>query len=367
MGFFGSATTSIDRPTIRNFDMYKAIRELVLKTQKDDLEKLKHLKHENIVSVISLTNHDIKNVALVTEYSGHGSLLQKVLAEKHLPEQLVSFVAQISQGVQYLHDNNIIHGDLRAEHIMVFPNDKVKVSRLGRSKAVGKILDTKSPMPEDAVRWSPPEVIKDGTYSHSSDVYSFGIVCYELFDALDAAKESKTDDVKPFPTIEDNQILAHLQANKRPTRPQLMPIWVHLVAKQCLLLWPSERPPFVLIEDALTSCKPFESCLLYHWVKKHENEADNIDVNVTQSMKASHVIPKESHQTFEKLRQLAAVEVFLDHTYVYAPRKKDDEDDESAYEELPLALNSEDFVLVTILAAVFWIPCSFLIWESGRP
>lgn len=78
--------------------------------------------------------------------------------------------------------------------------------------------------------------------------------------------------------------------------------------------------------------KPFESCLLSHWIKIHPKEAENLKLNKTQPKGASHLIPKEDHKTFEKLHKLVAVEVFLKHTYSYKPGSKyvAKDDDESA-------------------------------------
>ncbi|KAK3704454.1 hypothetical protein QZH41_003417 [Actinostola sp. cb2023] len=325
LGFFGFPTLAEDIAVLQNIRGTPQIRERVEKTKEEDLNKLKDLNNENIVKVLSISLYSGKEMALVTENSERGNLLSLVLAKECSSMDLVRSLTQILSGLVYMHDSNLLHCDIRAEHMMVFYDHsqgiKIKISRLGRSTYL-RASPMDYLMPKDTFRRSAPEVIKNNTYSCSSDVYSFGMMCYELYKAQGEDKGCQPMDVEPLGAIKENEILAYLEGNNRPPKPSCMPTWLYIAVKQCLLHKPEERPPFILLHDCFTYRKPFDSCLLSRWKEFHPDviTLEKIDVKVEQpSMPLrDHVTPPEMHMSFDDLIQLSPVAVFMEHSYKYA-------------------------------------------------
>lgn len=86
--------------------------------------------------------------------------------------------AKIADGMSYLEEQHCIHRDLRAANILVGDNNEVKVSDFGLSK----IEDTYQIQPDTQfpVRWTAPEAISHKVYTIKSDIWSFGILIYEI-------------------------------------------------------------------------------------------------------------------------------------------------------------------------------------------
>ncbi|KXJ22156.1 hypothetical protein AC249_AIPGENE4210 [Exaiptasia diaphana] len=196
-------------------------------------------------------------------------------------------------------------------------------------------------MPEDAITRRSLETIKNKTYSISSDVWSFCLLCYELYEAYDNRDQPcQPIDCEPI-KCEIEKIVAYLESNNRPEKPKSMPDWLYIAVKQGLLYKPEERPPPILLRDCLTYRKPFESCLLSRWKKYHPDlivEHNVIDVEVEQPSipEYEHVIPPGEHIPFDELQQMSSVAVFMNHSYKYAPGNElaDVDDNEELYEDI---------------------------------
>ncbi|XP_046552241.1 tyrosine-protein kinase receptor Tie-1-like [Haliotis rubra] len=98
-------------------------------------------------------------------------------------KQLTMFAYQIAKGLRHLHRNRIIHRDVAARNVLLFDNLLCKVADLGLARHLsdsdGDVYETKSegPLP---VRWMAPESLRDRIYSYKSDVWSYGILLWEI-------------------------------------------------------------------------------------------------------------------------------------------------------------------------------------------
>lgn len=122
---------------------------------------------------------------IITEYMAGGSL-RKYLHnhEPHsLPHSLVLKLAlDIARGMSYLHSQGIIHRDLKSENILVGEDLSVKVADFGISCLESQCGSGKGFT--STHRWMAPEMIKEKIHTRKVDVYSFGIVLWELLTAL---------------------------------------------------------------------------------------------------------------------------------------------------------------------------------------
>jgi len=141
------------------------------------------LRHPYIVQCNGKWTSPQKEIYMVMEFVEKGSLVSFLASAKDTLNlsNLVEFMKTIVQGMIYLHDKNIIHRDLAARNILVDKANKVKISDFGMSsflQAADEHYAIKGG--NIPIRWSAPEVLKLRRYTPKSDVWSFGVVCWEI-------------------------------------------------------------------------------------------------------------------------------------------------------------------------------------------
>lgn len=145
---------------------------------------LSKLKHENVLRFYGLYTADT-HTYLVTEYLKMGSL-QEFLLKGHLDGvsgiDKLTLILTIASGMHYLQTENITHGDLRAQNLLITKvEDKytVKISDFGLAKHIDQYLHRKIEkfIP---IKWVPPEVITSKSFTRYSDIWSFGVVIWEI-------------------------------------------------------------------------------------------------------------------------------------------------------------------------------------------
>ncbi|KQJ92958.1 serine/threonine-protein kinase STY46 [Brachypodium distachyon] len=158
------------RPERISADMYRDFAQEVYIMRK--------VRHKNVVQFIGACTRQ-PNLYIITDFMSGGSVydcLHKNSAFK-LPE-ILRVATDISKGMNYLHQNNIIHRDLKTANLLMDENKVVKVADFG----VSRVKDQSGVMTAETgtYRWMAPEVIEHRPYDHKADVYSFGIVLWEL-------------------------------------------------------------------------------------------------------------------------------------------------------------------------------------------
>uniref|UniRef100_A0A0E0KX37 Protein kinase domain-containing protein n=1 Tax=Oryza punctata TaxID=4537 RepID=A0A0E0KX37_ORYPU len=140
---------------------------------------LKSVDHENVVQFYgACTKH--RKYLIVTEYMPGGNLydfLHKQNNTLELPVVLRIAIG-ISKGMDYLHQNNIIHRDLKTANLLIGSGQVVKIADFGvsRLRSQGGEMTAET----GTYRWMAPEVINHKPYDHKADVFSFAIVLWEL-------------------------------------------------------------------------------------------------------------------------------------------------------------------------------------------
>ena len=157
-----------------NYDNNKSIKAIA-----SEFEILKNLSHENIIRLHE-TYYDkkLKNIYLVLDYYSIGDL-KNYLNNKTLKENYCrKYMKQLSNGLNYLYDNNIIHRDLKPQNILVSDSYVLKITDFGFARYVNNDILIKticgSPM------YMAPEIIKYKKYNNKSDLWSVGIIMYEM-------------------------------------------------------------------------------------------------------------------------------------------------------------------------------------------
>jgi serine/threonine protein kinase len=161
---------------------------------------------------------DDQGMMLLMEWMEGGSLysaLDNHRLDPLLPRLRVSMAREIADGLQYLHANGITHRDIKSLNVLLTSDGHAKLCDFGLAKLRTLTVASLSAAPSavGTYAWSAPEVILDGDqHSPASDVYSMGIVMWELM----------TCEI-PYDGLDYHQVLARLRNQQRPPVPSPLP------------------------------------------------------------------------------------------------------------------------------------------------
>ncbi|CAK9320881.1 unnamed protein product [Citrullus colocynthis] len=215
---------------------------------KSEVALLSRLFHPNIVQFIAACKKP-PVYCIITEYMSQGTLrmyLNKKEPYSLSTETILRLALDISRGMEYLHSQGVIHRDLKSNNLLLNDEMRVKVADFGTSCLETQCRESKGNM--GTYRWMAPEMIKEKPYTRKVDVYSFGIVLWELTTAL-----------LPFQGMTPVQAaFAVAEKNERPPLPaSCQPALAHLI-KRCWAANPSKRPDF---SDIVVALEKYDECV----------------------------------------------------------------------------------------------------------
>jgi len=146
-----------------------------------------------------------------------------------------------AKGMVFLAKNNIIHRDLSARNLLVNEYNVVKVSDFGMSRGLGTDGAYKLTNQVLPFRWTAPEVFKFLLFTTMSDVWSFGIVLWEIFEF----------GAVPYMEMSTEQVVNGVLNGKRLQQPRKCPDAVFHIMKRCWEEEPNDRITFPEILDSL--------------------------------------------------------------------------------------------------------------------
>lgn len=137
------------------------------------------LDHPNIVNIYDVGEG--KQPYIVMEYID-GMDLKDYIKENHpIPYQkVIDIMSQILDGIAYAHQNNVIHRDIKPHNILIFHNGHVKITDFGIALAISQNSITQTNSLLGSVQYMSPEQARGNIVTKKSDIYSLGIVLYEL-------------------------------------------------------------------------------------------------------------------------------------------------------------------------------------------
>ncbi|KAI1315718.1 ATP binding [Mortierella claussenii] len=179
-----------------------------------EIDLLKELHHERIVQYIG-SDIEKGHINIFLEYVPGGSIATLLANYGPFSEILVrSFVKQILEGLDYLHECDIIHRDIKGANILVDNKGCIKISDFGISKKVEdhlKSINLKSSRPslQGSTFWMAPEVVKQIETTYKADIWSLGCLVVEMFTGT-----------HPFPQFSQMQALFQIGSNCTPDVPE---------------------------------------------------------------------------------------------------------------------------------------------------
>ncbi|EKX40679.1 hypothetical protein GUITHDRAFT_58349, partial [Guillardia theta CCMP2712] len=150
-----------------------------LRNLRQEIEIQRKLDHPNIIVLLdAFETHN--EFCLVTELA-QGELFEILEADGSLPEIEVQNVAkQMIRALHYLHSNKIIHRDMKPQNILIGPDRQLKLCDFGFARAM-----TQQTLTLTSVKGTPlymaPELVQEQPYNHTVDLWSLGVILYELF------------------------------------------------------------------------------------------------------------------------------------------------------------------------------------------
>ncbi|KAG2466433.1 TIE2 protein, partial [Polypterus senegalus] len=239
--------------------MDAAIKRMKEYASKDDhrdfageLEVLCKLgSHPNIINLLGACEHK-GYLYLAIEYAPHGNLLDFLRKSRVLEtdpafaianstastlssQQLLQFAADVARGMDYLSQKQFIHRDLAARNILVGENFVAKIADFGLSR--GQEVYVKKTMGRLPVRWMAIESLNYSVYTTNSDVWSFGILLWEIV-SLGGT---------PYCGMTCAELYEKLPQGNRLEKPLNCDDEVFDLMKQCWREKPYERPSFAQI------------------------------------------------------------------------------------------------------------------------
>ncbi|XP_074678589.1 tyrosine-protein kinase Tec isoform X4 [Strix aluco] len=219
----------------------KAIREGAM-YEEDFIEEAKvmmKLTHPKLVQLYGVCTQQ-RPIYIVTEFMEHGCLLNYLRQKRGVLSKdiLLTMCQDVCEGMEYLERNSFIHRDLAARNCLVSDSGVVKVSDFGMTRYVLDDQYTSSSGAKFPVKWCPPEVFNYSRFSSKSDVWSFGVLMWEVF----------TEGKMPFEKSSNYEVVTMVSQGHRLYRPKLACKQVYEMMMMCWQEKPEGRPTF---EDLL--------------------------------------------------------------------------------------------------------------------
>uniref|UniRef100_A0A8C1Z1H8 Fibroblast growth factor receptor n=1 Tax=Cyprinus carpio TaxID=7962 RepID=A0A8C1Z1H8_CYPCA len=236
----------------------KMLKDKDLSDLVSEMEMMKMIgKHKNIINLLGACTQNGPLYVLV-EYASKGNLREYLRARRppgmdysfdtcKIPnetltfKELVSCAYQVARGMEYLASKKCIHRDLAARNVLVTEDNVMKIADFGLARDVHNIdyykKTTNGRLP---VKWMAPEALFDRVYTHQSDVWSYGVLLWEIF----------TLGGSPYPGIPVEELFKLLKEGHRMDKPANCTHELYMIMRECWHAVPSQRPTFrQLVED----------------------------------------------------------------------------------------------------------------------
>ncbi|KAF7667811.1 hypothetical protein LDENG_00043010 [Lucifuga dentata] len=196
------------------------------------------LQHKNLVRLLGVILH--KGLHIVTELMTKGNLVNflRTRGRSVINEvQLLRFALDVCEGMEYLESKRLVHRDLAARNILVSDDSVAKVSDFGLMKLDHKTSDN-AKVP---VKWTAPEALRKEKFSTRSDVWSYGILLWEIF----------SYGRQPYPKMSLKEVKERVEEGYHMEAPEDCPPGVYSLMRSCWEKEPRRRPSFHKLREKL--------------------------------------------------------------------------------------------------------------------
>ncbi|XP_034017985.1 tyrosine-protein kinase SRK2 [Thalassophryne amazonica] len=208
-----------------------------------EAQMMKRLRHAKLIQLYAVCTME-EPIYIITELMKNGSLLdylQKDKGETLCMPHLIEMAAQVSAGMAFLELQNYIHRDLAARNVLVGENNICKVADFGLARVFMKETENVYEAKEGTkfpVKWTAPEAINENKFSIKSDVWSFGILLYEIV----------TFGEMPYQGMTNFQVIQKVLQGYRMPNPPNCPKMMYDIMLDCWKENEQERPTFETLQ-----------------------------------------------------------------------------------------------------------------------
>ncbi|KAF5903431.1 protein-tyrosine kinase 6-like [Clarias magur] len=210
-----------------------------------EVEALKKLRHHQLISLFAICTSSTPYY-IITEYMEKGNLQDFLRSQEGSTldtELLTDMAFQVADGMTFLEQSNSIHRDLAARNVLVSEGYLCKVADFGLARFIKEPIyvsnDKKIPY-----KWTAPEAIQYGRFSNKSDVWSFGILLYEIY----------SYGATPYPGMNKKEALEETKRGYRMPAPSKCPPRIYQIMQSCWREQPEDRPSFKSLKAQLQEC-----------------------------------------------------------------------------------------------------------------
>ncbi|CAJ0954304.1 unnamed protein product, partial [Mesorhabditis belari] len=213
-----------------------------------EIDFMKTLKvHPHILTMLGCSK-DPDTPLIIMQLCSKGDLLSLLRKSKRdddsqdrlTNDDLVPLAWQISDALNYLATQNMIHRDVAARNVLFSDDKMAKLSDFGLCRLSNELF-YKTKGGKLPIKWMAPESIEMGIFAEETDVWSFGVLLFELF----------TFGAAPYMTQAPEDILNFLKAENRLEFPEESPAIIKTLFDSCAELDPKKRPKFAEIREIL--------------------------------------------------------------------------------------------------------------------
>eukprot|EP01137_Pigoraptor_chileana_P022904 Opistho-2@88378 len=201
----------------------------------DEAILMARLKHPNVVSLLGAVVRG-GELTIVLEFMENGSLLDYLKDKEETLKRsaLIAMARDIAAGMVVLESAKLVHRDLAARNVLVNSNGSCKIGDFGLARTLENDYYITNGG-HIAVRWTAPEAIHFRKFSSKSDVWSFGVVCWEIF----------SFGQRPFEELNGTEITKLIDDGGRLPMPEMASDRVYAMMLNCWNADPHERPTFL--------------------------------------------------------------------------------------------------------------------------
>ena len=214
-----------------SYQSAKDNKQAILYHLEREISILIKLQHPNIVKYLG-AQRDQEKLYIFLELVRERSLASMCKQCPMLPDQIRNYTAQILVGLKYLHNQNIIHRNLKCANIFVHTSGVLKLADFGMAKVLGKMDNMKSKSVIETTHWMAPEVVNPSkTVSLAADIWSVGCTIVEMATGQ-----------PPFGDMEFAHVFWKVGSGEAPPIPSHLPEDLKDLISQCLEVDGAKRP-----------------------------------------------------------------------------------------------------------------------------
>ena len=204
-----------------------AAKRLSQEERNKEAEFLSRLNHPNIVRFLGVADEHL-DFFLILEFCEGGSL--RSYLDEHRGQKLgllfYDWATEVAKAIEYLKEKQVVHKDVKSPNLLITTGNILKLADFGLAKNIH--ITTSRATETASYPWMAPELLRDSKLSPSYDIYSYGVVCWELW----------TTDI-PFEdcTVPENLVWRICREEERPLIPGDCPEPIATLLSKC---WKSD-------------------------------------------------------------------------------------------------------------------------------